>query len=275
MILELDKSEFWKCRDLLNEQGQIEAKAVVEGTNPGRIFVDDHASPTTGLIWLGNNDGFVFFGNEENEKFNKELNLFIDEVIIPEAKKVNLKWFECVGNHSSWNEKLQSVFAHRKLGCWNQRVYILQAADYQENDEPSLERGFEVTKITNHLLRDHSIKNLKFVQSKILEFWSTIEDFLNIGIGYCVVYQNEIVSICFSGFAVDDVHCIDIETVKAYRGKNLAQKITHSFVKECLDHNLIPYWDCMEMNKPSIAVAERVGFKNTFNYVGYEFLILN
>lgn len=60
MILELHNLEFWKCRKLLNEQGQLEAKAVVEGINPGRIFVDEPVSPSTGMIWLGNNDGFIF-----------------------------------------------------------------------------------------------------------------------------------------------------------------------------------------------------------------------
>lgn len=70
MIIELQKSDFWKYRPILNEQGQIEAKAVVEGVNSGRIFVDDDTSPTTGIIWLGNNDGFIFFGDSKNKRFN-------------------------------------------------------------------------------------------------------------------------------------------------------------------------------------------------------------
>ncbi len=70
MISELKNNEFYKCRELLNEQGQLEAKAVIEGVNPGRVFVDDTNSPTSGLIWLGNNDGFIFIGDEKNEDFN-------------------------------------------------------------------------------------------------------------------------------------------------------------------------------------------------------------
>lgn len=137
-----------------------------------------------------------------------------------------------------------------------------------------LEKGYEIVKITGNLLMNHnSIRNFEFLQSKILEFWSSPEEFLDVGIGYCVLYKNEIVSICFSGFVVENVHCINIETVEAHRGKNLAQKITHSFVKECLANNTVPYWDCMEMNNPSIAVAESVGFRIVFNYVGYEFLL--
>ena len=40
MITELQKNELYRCKALLNEQGQLEVKAVVEGVNPGRIFVD-------------------------------------------------------------------------------------------------------------------------------------------------------------------------------------------------------------------------------------------
>ncbi|MFJ8459234.1 hypothetical protein ACIQ57_08885 [Lysinibacillus xylanilyticus] len=45
MISELDKAEFSTCRKLLNEQGQLEAIAVVENLNPGRIFEDDINNP--------------------------------------------------------------------------------------------------------------------------------------------------------------------------------------------------------------------------------------
>ncbi|WP_408057173.1 GNAT family N-acetyltransferase [Ureibacillus acetophenoni] len=38
-----------------------------------------------------------------------------------------------------------------------------------------------------------------------------------------------------------------------------------------LERGMFPYRDCMEGNKPSVAVAEKIGFKNVFNYVGYEF----
>lgn len=99
LIFELDSRNFYKCNDLINRDGQLEVKAIVDGVNPGRIFVDDADSPNSGLIWLGNNDGFFFIGNEENERFNHEINNFIDHFIIPEAKKVHLNCFEAIGNH--------------------------------------------------------------------------------------------------------------------------------------------------------------------------------
>lgn len=50
MISELSKNDFYKCSSLINEQGQLEVKAVIAGVNPGRIFVDNISSPNSGLI---------------------------------------------------------------------------------------------------------------------------------------------------------------------------------------------------------------------------------
>jgi hypothetical protein len=273
MIWELDRSEFTRCRHLLNPQGQLEAVAVVEGANPGRIFVDDRMSPTSGMIWLGNNDGFLFMGNEQNELFNQEVNSFIDSVIVPEAKKLGLEWFEALGNHDKWYGTIERVFAHRNLGSWNQRVYRLKSDDYHRSNEPEIEEGYEVVKINADLLENKTAINASFLRTKIDEFWSTPGDFINKGIGCCIVHQREVVSVCFSGFVVGNIHCIDIETVREHRGKKLAKKIAHCFVKDCLNHGQVPYWDCMEVNKPSVAVVESLGFQITYRYVGYEFRI--
>ena len=273
MITELKKLELYKCKNMLYDQGQLEGRAVIEGVNPGRVFVDDIHSPTTGLIWLGNNDGFIFFGDENNEAFNNELNAFIDQIITPEALKVGLHWFEGVGNHPSWNKTIERLLNNRDLGSWNQRVYTLQKEDYTYKQELIIAKGYKVVKISKQLYenKEHAIKNIDFLHNKILAFWSSSEAFFNRGLGYCILYKNEIVSVCLSGFVAGNVHCIDIETLEAHQGKKLAQKIAQSFVEDCLTNNMVPYWDCMESNKPSITVAENIGFTSAFNYTGYEF----
>ncbi|BAB05803.1 GNAT family N-acetyltransferase [Halalkalibacterium halodurans] len=272
MISELPTEEFFRCKGLLDEHGHIEAKAIVEEINPGRIFVDNTDFPNSGLIWLGNNDGFIFIGDESNEPFNKELNSFIDTVITPEAKKVGLTWFEAIGNHRKWDETIKKGFGHRNLGSWNQKVYTLQADDFKHHVELTIDPKYRVVNIHKSLFEDKTIKNISFLHSKILESWSSIECFFSYGIGYCIISNhNEIVSVCKSGFVAGNVHSIDIQTLEEHRGRKLAQKITRAFVKKCFDRGIIPYWDCMESNKPSIAVAVNIGFKNLYSYKGYEF----
>lgn len=269
-ISELNKKDFYKCRDLINDNGQIEVKAIIAGVNPGRIFVDNIDSPKTGLIWLGNNDGFLFIGDESNNEFNNEINQFIDTVIMTEAEKVGLDWFEGMGNHQKWNEILENVFGHRKLGKWNQKVYTIQRCN--ENNEPTIDKDYSIVNITKENYQNSStMKNNSFIHSKILNCWYSFDQFFEKGKGYCIVHNEEIVSLCFSCFVVENFHCIDIETIVTHRGKKLGQKIAHYFVRDCLENNMIPYWDCMEKNKPSVAIAENLGFTSKFNYVGYEF----
>src|SRR5690625_2210907 len=136
-----------------------------------------------------------------------------------------------------------------------------------------LNKNISLLKISYSLFENdnNSIKNIEFLKSKISEFWSSTESFLSSGIGYCILYQNEIVSVCFSDFVARNIHCIDIEPLEDHQGKKLAQKTAHCFVEDCIEKNMFPYWDCMEMNKASVAVAENIGLRNVFNYVGYDF----
>lgn len=169
------------------------------------------------------------------------------------------------------------MFKKRKLGSWNQRVYTLHKDDYSYNDEFSITQGYKLMKVCKDIFENkgNSIKNIAFLRSKILESWSSSETFFHNGMGYCMIYKNEIVSLCFSGFVAGNVHAVTIETIEEHRGKKLAQNIAKAFVNDCLDNNKIPYWDCMESNKSSIAVAENIGFRNIFNYIGYEFSFNN
>lgn len=271
MISELEQSEFYKCKELLVHEGLLESKAVIEGWNSGRIYVDDLQSPTSGFIWLGSNNGFIFIGNEENEGFNCQLNHFLNTVIKPEARRMGLTGFEAIGDRSKWNKTIKNVFGENLRG-YNQRVYELQKDHYIQKNEPILEQGYETVKITKSMWENKgnvTYKNIEFLHSKLLEFWPSFERFLHLGFGYMVVHEKEIVSVCFSGVVAGNVHGIDIETLPHHQGKKLAQKGAHAFVQDCLENEIIPYWDCMEINEPSVSVAENIGFRNKFNYMWY------
>ncbi len=242
MIFELDKTEFYKCEKLINAVGHLEVKAVIEGNNPGRIFVDHIDSPKTGLIWLGNNDGFFFIGDEGNERFNNNINDFIEKVIFPEANKLGLKNFIAIGNHSRWDKTIERIFEHRHIQLSHQNVYKLRG-HYKDDIELSIKQGYDVFKIDEELYenKNNFIENIGFLNSKILGFWSSPEKFFQKGIGYCIVYQNKIVSLCFSGFVAENAHGIDIETIEEHKGIKLGQNAARSVVKDCVSKGMIPY----------------------------------
>ena len=273
MIYELDQAKFYKCERLLNGIGHVEAKAVIEGNNPGRVFVDDLHAPNSGLIWLGNHDGFFFIGEEENEGFLQEINEYIDKTILPEARKLGLTNFIAIGNHSKWDEMIEMLFAHRYMQKFNQHVFRYESLI--AHPQPSAKPEYEVIKISEDLLssQNHSIQNKSFLLSKLKEFWASPNDFLDKGVGYGVVNQNQLVSLCFSGFVAGKVHGLDMETMEEHRGKQLGQLAASSVVNDCVNQGIIPYWDCEEANQPSNAIARKIGLEKSFSYHVYIFPI--
>jgi RimJ/RimL family protein N-acetyltransferase len=267
MIYELKKSDYYKCKDLANRGGNIEEKAIINGTNPGRVFVNNIVTPRSALIWQGNLDGFIFIGDSRNKVFNEEIKEYIDQEIIPQAKKLGLEWFECIGNHESWYVTFEEIFADRELKSWNQQVYTLPTYEYKQINTPDS----QVIRITEENIANSKIENIQFVESKILEFWENTEKFFTEGIGFGIIQENKVVSLCISGYRYKNILGIDVETLGAYRGNKFAQKAVHAFLQQCFANGLIPYWDCMESNLPSNALAKSVGFTIEFRYKGYEF----
>ena len=90
MIYELEKRDFYKCRDLASTGGNIEEKAIIDGQNPGRVFVDNILTPTTAMIWQGNLDGFIFIGDPKNNMFNGQVKQFIDDNFSSSKKTIPL-----------------------------------------------------------------------------------------------------------------------------------------------------------------------------------------
>ncbi len=272
MIYELNKSQFYRCNDIVKQSRNIEGKAIIAGINPGRIFVDDLNTPETAMIWQGNLDGFIFIGDSRNDSFNKEINNYINKVIKPQAEALGMEWFECISDNPNWYLTFEDeIFSDRKLSSWDQYVYSLTLHDFKSVKKPEIDQQYIVQKISPDILNDKKLQNLGFLESKIKEFWDSQNDFFENGFGYCILHNNSIVSLCMTGFRYEEIHGIDIETVESHRGKNLAQCVAYSFVENYFVNGFTPYWDCMEVNYPSNAVAKRLGFKRKFEYKGYEF----
>ncbi|MRG87561.1 GNAT family N-acetyltransferase [Salinibacillus xinjiangensis] len=268
MIYELNKKDFSKCQELANNQRHIEVKAIIHGHNPGRVFVDDVDSPNTALVWLGDHDGFFFIGDERNPHFNEHINSFIDLVIAPAAKKEGLDCFEAIGSNDQWGKVIPKLFPHRELGSWTSRVYSINSDQYRKAMEPTIAGNYEIHRISIDLLNSASHH---FMRDKVLESWSTMEDFMERGMGYCVMKDQVVVAVCYSNYSSGREHTIAIETVKEHRGKKLAKKLAHYYLQACFDEGVHPYWDCMVENRPSVAIAKGLGYVEDFSYVGYDF----
>ena len=268
MIRELPQTRFPLIDPLLvSPLLGIEARAVVAGNNPGRIFVDSAENPRSALVFSLGIEGFYLLGDPGNHPFIDALDSFVSGPITTLAAEWNLEWFEVSGGSEEWNPAMEKAFAGRALNRSTQLIYRLPA----DSTDPTPTRDRDIRRIDAPLLSSPDLENLGFIQAKIDQFWTSTDAFLTCGIGFCAVHENSVASLCISAFVADRVHVIDIETLESCRRLDLGHRVGSAFVDCCAQSHLRPHWDCMQVNIPSASLAEKLGFAKTTEYALYGF----
>jgi len=73
-MYELEKAEYGKINSMLDRDTICNAfLAVINGYNPGTIFVDNKTTPLTALVWSKGLAGFGVVGSILSESFTKIL----------------------------------------------------------------------------------------------------------------------------------------------------------------------------------------------------------
>ncbi|MDX1975382.1 MAG: GNAT family N-acetyltransferase [Rickettsiales bacterium] len=97
-------------------------------------------------------------------------------------------------------------------------------------------------------------------------FWPSEEAFLQQAKAQVVEEKGELVSLCYAAAVSGGKAEIDIVTHPNHRGKGYAAQAAQAFIAQCVQSGLEPSWDCYSNNKASIAVAKRLGFKESLHY---------
>ena len=272
MIYELDKSKFGMISNILNKNSDnIEVKAIIEGINPGWIFVDSLDKPKVAVVWSAGQEGFYFVGNENIVEFNNSINDFIDNEIEERAINKDLKRFEFSGETEKWCSVFEKIFSKRKLRTSKQYVYKLEKNDWENYNKGLNSSKYKLHKIDKQLLENKEIQNTIFLTKEILRWWSSLDDFFNKSHGFCMIDKNKITNYSLGNFYIDNVMTIGIETLKEYRRQGLSQITSEAFIGKCFEENNKVQWECMGENIASYKLAEKLKFKRTKEYTLYSF----
>ena len=91
-----------------------------------------------------------------------------------------------------------------------------------------------------------------------------------LGLGVAVLKDGELVAGASSYSTYDKGIEIEIDTKEEYRRKGLAYACGAKLILECLKRGLYPSWDAQ--NKWSVALAEKLGYHFSHEYVAYEIM---
>ena len=272
----------WKNLKMIQELRQIsgsilamdilfpEVLAVVEGNNPGWVFVDDLNAPRAALVWAQGIEGFYLVGDAKSKVFLEELSIFTERVLKPRLNDLGKTWVEISGD-KYWDPVIEKVYVKRTLESNQQWVYMLKPTRHKLLTQRKPVGDCELKTMDENLFVDLSAESKEFLITRLRKFWGSLKAFLSTGIGYVLVDGDEIVSLCFSSFVAGNIHVVDIETKELQRRRGYAEIVSQAYIADSIDRRFQLHWDCMAENTASARLAEKLGFRKSHVYTLYSF----
>ncbi|MBO0812360.1 MAG: GNAT family N-acetyltransferase [Microlunatus sp.] len=240
---------------------QLSAAAVLAGTMPGEVLVDDAAKPTS--VFVSSPEG-IFVGGNPTDAFAAGVRERLAATYRHERDGDLVVSFD----HDGWNRLATAIVPELALFRVPRRHYLLQAD--QPRRRPSPPPGVRIVPIDAALLRHPRLPD--HVQSWIDGNWGGEKNFLARGFGVAAVQDDMIVSWSVADCVVADRAEIGIHTVPEYRRRGLATQVTAAAVTDAFRRGLTQVgWHCNEDNPGSYRTAEAVGFslRRHYNYAAY------
>jgi len=242
-VQKVEKEQYSEFIELAkaNTCNTVYPMSVAEGVQEGDIYTDDLQAPQYALFW--HVSGFAYLtGQPAKEELDAIYALMKNESgNNPRRFVLELK-DETV---ASYFQNKADVEAHPR--------YRFRLNELKPEEE--IPEGYELREVDETLLA--GIKG-RIVPSN---FWSSAEDFLEKGKGYCFVKEGEVAAVAFSAAVSSMQVDIGIETQMQHRRKGLAALAAKKMAAYVRNIGKEPVWDCDAVNTGSKATAEKVGFE--------------
>jgi GNAT superfamily N-acetyltransferase len=259
-MYELPVTEYHKARPLFQTMDHhLGVSAILEGTLPAKIYTDHPVHPQVALTWTQHR--FYLAGSEDNDQLNEALVHFFTETAWPQALEAGEEMFVLYYEPGHWEIKLDATKAQRQFYRFKELRYDWRTL---------LPKGFVLQVVDQALLDSQHLKNLNDLTEEICSWLGSVQDFLNMSLGVCVLHGDEIAGWCLSEYNGADRCEVGIFTTKPYRQRGLATVMASALVEHALSKG-ISYigWHCYANNVASSATALKVGFEKVRDYAVY------
>ena len=227
--------------------------AVISGGQRGRIFADSVENPT--VAFVSNVSGiYTIAGSTETEAFNQSLSQIVLEEIDRE-----FGWCMLIPGSQKWAGLLEGILDGRII----------------KGNQPAVYFDIDPVRITHHTWHEHIPVDfvMKTIDGDLVDrlsehysvfkTWKPSSSFVSNGFGYCLLYGDEIASVCFSYSSVTPEGYVElgVRTMEKFRCQGLATLVCSAFIDQCKRNDLVPDWHTNSTNAGSIALAEKLGYK--------------
>jgi GNAT superfamily N-acetyltransferase len=253
-MFKLESEEFSKAEHLIKSENELSVFAVINGVMPGEIFVNNIDNPTVALIKTSECN--LIAGCSSDTTFNSEVSSELDfwDLLTPDTRE--------------WIDIIPTIHKNPFVRKYKRRHYILSIDDFTECNMP-LKDGYEIEKVDAGLLRQCSYENAE----KLLEWvenWGDEANFQKHGTGYFIHDGKVIVSWSLSDCSFKNEIAIGIHTDERYRKNGFGKMVVSAVIKDCFAKGYETiHWLCVDSNKGSSSIAEKLGFKYNNHYYSF------
>jgi RimJ/RimL family protein N-acetyltransferase len=268
MIEEIESTDCEKVRPLVKGVPHTcVVDAIIDGTSPGMVWVDDALCPTAALV--SSVEGHYAVGSEHSKEFNRSLKALVIGTILPKGKANGWSWFNLRCSSDGWVNVIENIFDDTTPVKEEREFYTIEQleVDWQRDIPP----GFRMVCVDEEVLGRADLRNIARDKSWAEWNFGSIGGFLKHGFGFCLLYEADIVSWCMADCVSGDRCEIGIHTDGNYRRRGFATLTTAATVDHCLSHGLRQVgWHCARSNVASAATARKVGFKKVLDYHAFQ-----
>jgi GNAT superfamily N-acetyltransferase len=253
-MFELLNNDLNKVSHLIKSQNELSVLSVINGTIPGEIYVNNADNPTAALIKTCECN--LIAGSPNDDNFNSEVSTVIDF------------WDQLTPDSSEWIDIIPTIHKNLFIRKYKRRHYVLTLDDFKECNTP-LKDGFIIEKIDINSLKQCNYEN----SEKLLEWiddWGDASTFQKYGTGYFIHNGKVIVSWSISDCCYDKKITIGIHTDERYRKNGFGSAVVSAVAKDCFNKGYDTInWLCVDTNRGSIALAEKLGFQFLNSYYSF------
>ena len=234
-----------KVKPLFNEKRFYICKTVFEGYI-GSVYVDDIINPKYAVI-IARKYSFISGVISDND---------LKEIIDSKLYKYKIVPTDMI---SKQIEKIYTNTNMVKFERFSFKKDPVFNINYLNKLKKIISPIYTITKI--------DLKLLKIIEDEqFIDITNKDEN----DIGFCCLYNNEIVGVCGQWYEYQDGIEVNIKVKEKYCNQKIATSLASYMILECLNKNKHISWDAA--NKISVKLAIKLGFEIASSYYTYYFL---
>ena len=250
-MIELRSEELEVARPLYAEFPYKRAfiGSVFEGHQVGRVFVDSFPDPTAAALFHPSTHALLA-GDPSCDDLWSHLVALRPQDVFGRERLI------FVAPDEEWNSRLRAL----KGGSLQEEerdFFSFSGPSAGKPDAGDHQDRQPVARITADLL-----ETPRGMLVGVLKHWPTIEAFEEHGVGRCILTEaGEPISVCYSVTVGEAMAPIQINTLPDHRREGYATRVAQACIHDSLSRGIVPFWECGTDNRPSAALATKLGFQ--------------